>query len=283
MTGESPSKLSRAYLEALEGQAGDDEYEAAKERHDALQERLERFESRYGESDPATEELRQKVQSVGAELAEIEENRQQPKELEKELLEAATQFMLNDEWLQPKVLTALNRVLIGKSHPTLRVRDVELAGPDDAEELDDIGRYDAIDIVRKIVMDKLGESDDLKRVWGSIEGTTKEGPFRVVAEKGGADPDDVVEAMEEDIDRDAARGRLKNAVYQLEISPYHREDGRYELSTAGRYIAAEYARVEETEDDDTFREGDGSNDSSGGDGQMTLGEGSAEVQGGSGR
>jgi hypothetical protein len=276
MTGGTPSELADAYLDALESRADDDELEAARERLDALRERLERFERDYGESDPVTEELREKVQAAQDEVAELEDQRRGTEELEAELLESAGGFALDDEWLRPEVIEALNRALTGSARPTLRVEDVELSGPEDADELEEVLRYDIIDIVRKIALDGLGESAALEQTWRSIEDTTKEGAFRVVAEAGAADPDDVVECIDQDIERDTARNRLKNAVY-LDISPYHREDGTYRLSTAGCYMAAEYAGSAPTGDGDAERE---TNEADADDGQTTLVDGAAAADGG---
>jgi vacuolar-type H+-ATPase subunit I/STV1 len=262
MSDEAPSELAESYTEAVESQ-NEDDYEAAKERLNALEERLERFESKYGKSDPVTEELREKVQAAEEELEKIERERQEPEKLEQNLLQAATGFALDSEWLQPKVTKELNRILTGTPHPTLRVGGIELTSPDDVEDLGEVAQYDVIDVIRSIALDKLGEGDDLLAVWQSIEGSSKEGAFRVVAETGAADPDDVIAYLEEDIERSAARNRLKNAVYSLDINPYHREDGTYSLSTAGQYIAAEYAETTRTEDEDVTE--DDSND-----GQVTL-------------
>lgn len=276
MMDKTPTEIAGAYSEALESQADDGEYEAVQRRLDGLRERLEKFEDTYDDSDPATQELREKVQSAEEEAEELELERQEPEELERELLETVTRFTLDDEWLQSEVIEALNQALIGSPHPTLRVDDIELAEPDDVEDLDELARYDIIDVIRKLALDKLGETDDLKQVWRSIEGTTREAPFRVVAETDNANPDDVVEAMDEDIERSVAGNRLKNAVYQLEISPYHREDGTYSLSTAGCYIAAEYADAENTDERETA-DGD-----SGDDGQTTLVGEATPVDGGEG-
>lgn len=266
MTGETPQELAEAYTEALESRADGDEYDAAQEHLDALRARLEEFEESYGDSDPATEELREKVHTAEDEVADLKRQRREPEELEGELLEAVRGFMLDDEWLQPDVIGALNRALVGAPHTSLRVDDIELSGPEDAEDLDDLTRFDIIDEIRKLALDKLGEADDIERVWRSIEGTTKEGAFRVVAEAGKADPDDVMESLDEDIERSAARNRLKNAVYELDISLYHREDGTYFLSTAGRYIATEY--VGASASDQQEREDVGRGD----EGQTMLGD-----------
>jgi len=241
MTGDTPAEVAETYTEALENQVDTEEFHQAQERLDGLRERLEAFEETYGNSDPATQELKEKVQSAEAKVEELKHERREPEELERELLERATRFMLDDKWLQADVIEALNRALVETPYSTLRVDDIELSEPNDIEELDELTRYDIIDVVRKLVRDKLGESDDIRQVWQSIKGTTKEEPFQVVSETGEASPDDIVNSIDEDIERGVARNRLKSAVYQLDISPYHRENGTYYLSTAGRYIATHYA------------------------------------------
>lgn len=261
MTGEeTPPELAEAYAEALETREDGDEYDAAVEHLDALRTRLERFEESYGDSDPATEELREKVQLAEDKVSELEQQRRKPQDLERKLLEAARGFMLDEDWLQPAVIEALNRALTGESDTYLRIDDFELSCPEDAENLDDVARFDIIDVVRKLALDKLGKADDIGSIWQAIEGTTKEDAFRVVANTGRADPDDVVEAVDEDIGRSAARNRLKNAVYNLDISPYHREDGTYSLSTVGRYIVTEYVDAsmpggQESEEEDQSDDG----------------------------
>lgn len=275
MTADSPHEIAEAHADALESQTDGEDYEAAKERLKAFRDRLIRFEESYGESDPATKELREKVQSAEDEVADLKQKRREPEELERKMLEAATRFMLDDEWLQPGVIEALNRALTGTSHPTLRVQDVELSGREDSDSLDDIDRYDIIDVIRKTAMDKLGETDALERVWRSIEGTTKEEPFRIVAEKCGATTMDVANILDEDIDRKVAENRMNNAVYQLDISPYHRENGMFSLSTGGRYIAVEYAGADGSDEWESADEEAPSDD-----GQMRLGEEPAAANGG---
>jgi hypothetical protein len=279
MSDETPAELAKTYLSALESSAADGEHEEALNRRDALRERLERFEESYGDSDPATQELREKVEDSDDRVTQLEKNRQAPEKAEHELLEAATSFMLDDRWLKPKVIEALNRALVGERHAELHVDDIELSGVGDAEDLDDVDHFDIIDVVRKLVLDKLGETDDVEQVWQSLEGSSREGPFRIVADSGEADPEDVMQAMDEDIERSVARNRLKSAVYQLEINPYHREDGTYHLSTTGRYIAAKYAEAGDSDeragDEEEERGGE-----EGGDGQTTLVNGSAAANGG---
>jgi len=281
MSDKTPIELAEAYFESLERRTDESEYNDAKERLEGLQERLEKFKDAYGESDQVTEELRQKVQSAEARVEEINQERREPEEIERELLEAATEFVLNEEWLQQESIKALNRVLIGSSDSYLRIEEVEIAGFEDAEDLDELARYDIIDIVRKVALSKLGRSDDIQRVWESIEGTAKEGAFRVVGEKGGASTSDVIEYLDEDIEKGVARNRLKNAVHQLDINPYHRENGTYYLSTVGQYIASEFANTEnysrnKSKESDSEESGETAEN----DGQTTLLEETSPSKGG---
>jgi hypothetical protein len=277
MSGRSPTELADAYLDSLNSQADEEKYEEALGRRDALQERLSRFEQSYGESDPVTKELREKVQSAEARVASIRQDREEPKERARELLEAAKTFSLDDEWLTPNVIAALNFVLTGERRRTLRAEDVEINAPVGDDEVGEVARYDVIDSVRRIVLDKLGESDDLEQVWRSIEDSSKEAAFLLVAERGSAEPDDVVQALEEDVSRSAARNRLKNAVYDSPVSPYHRVSGTYHLSTAGRYIASEYAGQPAAPGDEDGDEVDSAPDDPG---QMRLDDGHVAADGG---
>lgn len=273
MTGETPRELAEAYTEALESRADGDEYDDTREHLDALRSRLKRFAESYGDSDPATEELKERVQSAEDEVANLEQQRREPEELERELLESARRFMLDNEWLRPDVIKALNRALVGAPHETLRVDDFELSGPEDAEGLDDVTRFDIIDVIRKLAMDKMGEGDAVESAWQSIEGSTREEPFRIVSRMGSATSKDVMKAVDEDITRKDAKNRLNNAIYHLDINPYYREDGTFSLSTAGRYIAVEYAGAESSD-----KQG-ASDEDAGSDGQTTLEAGAAKAKG----
>lgn len=279
MSGQTPAELAEAYLDALESKSDQEEYGEALNRRDALQERLKRFEESYGGSDPATQELREKVETAENRVEELEEERQEPEVAERELLEAATSFLLNEEWLQPDVIRALNRALTGERRENLLVDDIEFTELADITEIDDVERFDIIDVVRKLVLDKLGETDDIQEVWQSLAGSSREDPFRVVAELGKADPEDVMEAMEEDIERSVARNRLKSAVYQLDVNPYHREDGTYRLSTAGQYIAANYAEIDGSDMESEEGSGDASEEEST-ESQTTLVEEATVANGG---
>ncbi|MDH5020353.1 hypothetical protein [Halobacterium rubrum] len=237
-------QLAEDYLSALESEVNEEELEGAKERLSEVRERYERFKSDYGESDPATQELGERLQEAEERVKQLEEAQRVPEELREQVLEAATGFTLSEEWLKPEVIEALNQALIGERDSVLVVEETEITGPDEAENLDDLVRFDIIDVVRKLAMDKLGGSEDVADVWGSIAGTTKEHPFRTVAKLGEATPDDVLGRVDDDdLKRETVRNRLKNAT-TLDINPYHRESGTYRLSTTGKYLAKEYAEVE---------------------------------------
>lgn len=269
MTEESErpvGELADEYLSALENGTDREQLEAAKREAAELRERHERFVEKYGESDPATEELRDRLRSVETRVDELEDEQSRPGELEEALLERATTFMLNSEWLQPNVTEALNRALVDEEDGTLVIEEVEISDEKSVENVDEPTQFDIVDVVRQFALDKLGEPSDIRDCWETLEGTAKERPFRVVADVGGATPDEVLECIgDDDLTRETVRGRLKNAT-QKEVNPYVRRDGVYHLSTVGKYISREYANVdspsveEEPEDGET------------GDEQATLGQ-----------
>lgn len=237
-------QLAEDYLSALESEADDNELEEARDRLSKLQERHNRFKSDYGESDPTTQELAERVSESEEQIKHLEEAQEVPEELEEQFLEAATGFTFSEEWLEPGVLEALNQALVGERNSVLVVEEFEITGINDVTDVEDITRFDIIDIVRKLAMDKLGGTEDVGDVWDSIAGTTKERPFRIIADLGDGTPDDVMERVdEEDLDRETVRNRLKNAT-TLAINPYYRENGTYSLATPGKYLAREYAKVE---------------------------------------
>jgi hypothetical protein len=98
---------------------------------------------------------------------------------------------------------------------------------------------------------KLGEGSKVEKTWESIRDSTKEEPFRIVAQsETGMGSEDVVDELEDDVDQSKASTRLRNTVHQTPISPYHRDgNGNYSLSTVGEYIADEYLEIGESEED----------------------------------
>ncbi|MFC5368693.1 hypothetical protein [Salinirubrum litoreum] len=262
--------LAEEYLSAQEQETNPEDLEEAKAHLTELQERYERFENDYAESDPATQQLSDRISETEERIAELEEAQRIPEELKEQILEEATGFMLTEEWLDPDVIEALNLALIGEHDSALVIEEIEISGPDDVDDLDDITRFDIIDVVRKLALDKLERTNEIEEVWGSIADTTKEEPFEIVAQLGRATPDEVVERVDDDeVDRETISNRLRNAT-RLQINPYFREDGVYQLSTAGRHLAQRYAEIPEDVEESAQQEGES---------QATLGQNTAE-QGG---
>ena len=262
--------LAEEYLSAQEQETSPEDFEEAKAHLTELQERYERFENDYAESDPATQQLAERISKTEERIAELEEAQRIPEELKEQILEGATGFMLTEEWLDPDVIEALNLALIGERDSALVIEEIEISGPDDVDDLDGITRFDIIDVVRKLALDKLRRTNEIEDVWRSISDTTKEEPFEIVAQLGRATPDEVVERVDEDdVDRETISNRLRNAT-RLQINPYFREDGVYQLSTAGRHLAQRYAEIPEDVEENAQQESES---------QATLGQNTAE-QGG---
>lgn len=248
--------IAEEYLSAQEQETSPEELEEAKAHLRELEKRYERFENEYAESDPATQQLAERISETEERIAELEEAQRIPEDLKKQILEEATGFMLTEEWLNPDVIEALNLALIGERDSALVIDEIEISGPDDVDDLDDITRFDIIDVVRKLALDNLGQTSEIQEVWGSIADTTKEEPFEIVAQLGRATPGEVVERVDEDdVDREIISNRLRNAT-RLQINPYLREDGVYQLSTVGRYLAQSYAEIPEDVEEGAQQEGE---------------------------
>ena len=93
--------LAEEYLSAQEQETSPEELEEAKAHLSELQERYERFEKDYAESDPATQQLAERISETEERIAELEEAQRIPEELKEQILEEATGFMLTEEWLDP--------------------------------------------------------------------------------------------------------------------------------------------------------------------------------------
>jgi len=266
--------LAEEYLSAQEQETSPKDLEETKAHLTELQERYERFENDYADSDPATQQLAERISETEKQIAELEEAQRIPEELKEQIIEEATGFMPTEEWLDPDVIEGLNLALIGERDSALIIEEIEISGTGDVDDLDDITRFDIIDVVRKLALDKLGRTSEVQEVWASIADTTKEEPFEIVAQLGRATPDEVVERMDvDDADRETIRNRLTNAT-RLQINPYFREDGVYQLSTAGKHFAQKYAEIPEDVGNKS-QEGAQQED----EGQATLGQNTAD-QGG---
>jgi polyhydroxyalkanoate synthesis regulator phasin len=278
MSEDAPEKsikaLAEEYLSAQEQETSPKDLEETKAHLTELQERYERFENDYAESDPATQQLAERISETEKQIAELEEAQRIPEELKEQIIEEATGFMPTEEWLDPDVIEALNLALIGERDSALVIEEIEISGTGDVDDLDDITRFDIIDVVRKLALDKLGRTSEVQEVWASIADTTKEEPFEIVAQLGRATPDEVVERVDvDDADRETISNRLRNAT-RLQINPYFREDGVYQLSTAGKHFAQKYAEIPEDVGNKS-QEGAQQED----EGQATLGQNTAD-QGG---
>lgn len=278
MSQESSEKsigaLTEEYFSAQEHETSQEELDKARTHLTELQERYGRFEKDYAESDPATQQLAERISETEDWIADLEKAQQIPEELKEQILEEATGFMLTEEWLDPDVVEALHLALVGERDSTLVIEEIEIAEPEAVDELDDITQFDIIDVVRKLAMDKLGRTNKVQEVWNSIADTTKEEPFKIVTQLGRATPDEVLERVnDDDADRGTISNRLRNAT-RLQINPYFREDGVYQLSTAGVYLAQEYTEVPEEAGGDPQE-----TPKSGNNGQTTLGEKIADKEG----
>ncbi|WP_152040401.1 hypothetical protein [Salinigranum salinum] len=235
------------YFEALDSDIDKERRSEITETIEALEVRHEKFVREYGDDDPETVDLRKRIDELTEEQEQIDISERRAEVLADEIAERVVGFRLTEEWLDGRVLEGVNHVLVGEREPQLLVEGVRVDEELDASSLDEIRRLDLIDTVRQLAKDRLGTSTEAGDVWNSIQGSSYEVPFLTVATEGEATAKDVLSHVDEDISRDTAGARLRNASNKLSMNPYFRTDGVYSLSTVGKYLLREYA--EYTDDD----------------------------------
>ena len=250
------TELAEDYLDAVDSETKEDDGSLHSELNDLREERGELVEE-YGEDDILVQDIDEDIAEIENRLSEVKQTKEKEDELRSEILERmSSEYVAKDDWLSTEVIEATNHALLGDRKETLRVEDKLLEeGAELEEKLREISHA-----VRQIAKSEMGEDSKVDETWGSIQGTKKEEPFRIVAtSEEEITSEEVSERVEEDIDKSTANNRLKSAIHQTPISPYHRDgSGKYSLSTAGKYIADEYLETEQPEEEDETEEaGDG--------------------------
>lgn len=99
----------------------------------------------------------------------------------------------------------------------------------------------------------LGETDVVAERWSRLTDSNYHAPFLAVARKGEASPDDIVNELD-DATRKDVKNWLEGPFYKWDdLIPYYRVgDGKFALSTTGKYFARNYATPanDETEPDE---------------------------------
>jgi len=232
------TELAEDYLDAIDSETKEDDESLRSELNDLREERKELVEE-YGEDDILVQDIDEEIEELEDRLSEVEQTKEKEGEFRSEILERiSSEYIAKGDWLSTRVIKATNHILLGAKDETLRVEDeVIKEGAEFKEDLRELSHA-----MRQIAKSEAEGSSKVDETWESIQGTTREEPFRLVATaEGGITSEEVSERVEEDIKTSKANNRLKNAIHHTPVSPYHRDgSGNYSLSTAGEYIANKY-------------------------------------------
>lgn len=171
------------------------------------------------------------------------------------MLEAArSEFELSEEWLDMRVLSTLTHALYGERDSWLCLNKTRIEEVDNLSNVDDLDRLDMEHTFLLLVEDRLGETDIVAERWERLADSKYYEPFLVVARGGEAAPEDVVEALDNpEVSRKNAKNWLERPMYDWDdLIPYYRAgEGKFALSTAGKYFARNYASLAEDETEAT--------------------------------
>lgn len=255
-----PEALAEEYLDTLDQDVDEERQRELKETLEELRERRERYVEQHGDDTGIVQRVERKIEDVEDEFGELEGVAERVEEVRTRLLEAAkTGFELNERWLDMRVLSALTHALYGERDGWLCLDQTRIEGVDDLSGVDDLDRLDMEHTLLLLVQDRLGESDVVSERWERLADSKSHEPLLVVVSREEADPEDVVEALDDSgVSRKDAKNWLEKPIYNWDdLVPYYRTGGgAFALSTAGKYFARHYASLseDETELDETAPE-----------------------------
>ncbi|PSQ26288.1 hypothetical protein BRD03_10750 [Halobacteriales archaeon QS_9_68_17] len=258
---ENFNDLCEQYLGALNSEIDIERLDELEEEIAELEKERAKFVEDYGEDDVLVERVGNEIDELVSEKEGIEGAVDQVDELETKILETVSSgFIAENSYITERTLEALNHIFTGAQESELLIEDWAVT-PD--VELDSNVRT-VTDYIRKLALAKLGTDDSLQKTWSGIEGGKRFDPFLMVAR---ADtpmsPSVVAERIGDDMERQTAGNRLRDAIHHADYSPYHRVDGDYTLSTVGEFMFREFY------DRETNEEADGEGESTP-NGQATL-------------
>lgn len=231
------------------------------------QERLNEIEAEYDELKSTRDEVagdvgedHYLVEDIDADIQDLEDEREELQastediaQLREDILRAAAEdpgFRLDENWLNSKTLRALTHALYGTEEEKLVIADRALRTPDDAQGLD---RIQTIQIKREIVhlaRDQLSADKRVADRWEDFEDSRAHQAFPIIARDPGVGPSEIAEAYD-----DKTPSTVRNWTSDLSDQDdlkmmYTPKQGAYHLSSVGKYFAAHYADLDDTDDTD---------------------------------
>lgn len=203
----------------------------------------EEFSDRHGEDSQFIQRIDRSVEELQAEIEAEKAEQQQQERLKEVLLERFESFELSEPWLTPTVIRAFTHALTGQEHEALIVNRTVISTPDDVAEVDETDRWRIEDEIICLAMEECYEVIHTNEMWEWMQEYEYDREFAVIVAEDGADKARVAESLSQE--EKETLNHLERPIYQRNrFIPYHREDGKFMLSTVGAYFAAKYGPFE---------------------------------------
>lgn len=200
-----------------------------------------------GEDHYLVEDIDAEIQELEDEREELQKSTEDVAQLQQVLFRAAAEepgFQLNEHWLNRNTLRALTHALYGTEEEKLVIADYELCTSDNVQSLD---RMQKIRIKRDIVhlaRDQFTKDERVADRWKEFEDSPAYQAFSVIARDPGVGPSEIAEAYD-----DKSNSTVRNWTSDLSDQEglkmvYTPKQGKYHLSTVGKYYATHYANFE---------------------------------------
>ncbi|WP_152040402.1 hypothetical protein [Salinigranum salinum] len=248
LTGPRIGDLAREYLEAeTEGPDHSERLAKLRELRSELKIRREDYSERFSPSHPIVKRIDKKIESIDADIEDLEQEQEVQESLRDDFLKISEQFELTEEWLQPIALRALNHALYGSEREDLIIDKTRIETVEDVTELSYLERLDFEEKMLRVIEDARGNSSHTDEIWEWVQQEDRLELFAVMSSEASADKNRLSDVL--GIESKTAKNRVEYPIYQHgpELTPYHSEGGTYRLTTPARYVAAKHGPFEYNE------------------------------------
>lgn len=194
------------------------------------------------ENDPLYEMGKEKLDDLEEKIENYENSKERYNQVRQNLLrKISSEFVPKEDWIEPEVVRALSKVLIGEERETIYIneREVDEDYSGDVEEI-----FDTAEAIRLLAKDKLGETDELETFWDRIKDQKKAIPLSVVAETEGYIKRKNIAEKLDSMDAQQVGNNVRSLIHETDYNLYHRTDDGYGLSFLGKYLKKHYMNIE---------------------------------------
>lgn len=263
---EEVPQLAAAYRRESHEEPDQERLDEIKTEISALQSQRDEVAGNAGDDNYLVEEYDAEIQELKDERDEIQDSAENLTKRRNDLLEAAGEnpgFQLNENWLDLDVIRALTKALFDEEDNELVIADHVLSEPADAKEMSRSERLQVKREVMNLAQDRLSGYPRIEKHWKEFEDSRAHRAFQAISSKPGVGPSEIAD-MHDDVGNSAVRNWTSELAKQEDLKMVHTpKQGKYRLSTVGKYYAAHYAepRTDDHEDeaesvDQEAKEGD---------------------------